>query len=301
MFNKLYLSRSQSKSMSSEYPIGDPTGGAAYGEFNDPVSIATSVAGSVISGAISGGASSDAAQIQANAANAANAQQLAIFNTQNAQLAPQRATGYNALNQIGALLPGQSQTYDAQGNPTGTQTGTGYLTNQFNNQDLNANLAPNYAFQLQQGQGALTNQLNSTGGLVGGNSLKAMQDYSQNFAGNAYQQAFSNYNTQRGNIYNTLASIAGIGQSAQNASNTLATNYGTNSANLTTGAAAAQAAGLVGQANAYGGAIGNAANTIGLGSILNGGSNSYNSLPTYGGIGGGQSFDNSPIDTGTVA
>jgi len=267
--------------------------------------------GSVIGGAlslggslISGGAASDAAQTQANAANAANAQQLQIFNTQNAQLAPQRAAGYNALNQIGALLPGQSTTYDANGNPIGTQTGTGYLTNQFSNADLNANLAPNYAFQLQQGQGALNNQLNSAGGLVSGNSLKAMQDYSQNFAGNAYQQAFSNYQSQRGNIYNTLASIAGIGQSAQNQSNNLATNYGTNSANLTTGAAAAQAAGLVGQANAYTGGINNIANQFQLGSLL--GSNSYNSLPNIGGIGGsisnylngGSTFDTSAIDTG---
>jgi len=279
--------------------------------YNDPVSVATSVAGSVISGAISGGASSDAANIQANAANAANAQQLAIFNTQNAQLAPQRAAGYNALNQIGSMLPGTYQQYDAQGNPTTTATGTGYLTKQFTNEDLNSYLAPNYAFNLNQGRQALNNQLNATGGLVSGNTEKALQDYTLNFAGNSYQNAFNNYLTQRGNIYNTLASIANIGQSAQSQSNALATNYGTNSANLTTGAAAANAAGLVGQANAYGGAIGNAANTIGLGSILNsgGGYNSYNSLPNIGGIGGtlsnifngGPSFNNAPVDTGTVA
>ena len=268
--------------------------------------------GGVVGGALSigsaiigGNSATDAAQIQANAANAANAQQLAIFNTQNAQLAPQRAAGYNALNQIGALLPGQSNTYDANGNPIGTQTGTGYLTNQFSNADLNANLAPNYAFQLQQGQGALDNQLNSAGGLVSGNSLKAMQDYSQNFAGNAYQNAFNNYQSQRGNIYNTLAGIAGLGQSAQQQSNNLATNYGTNAANLTTGAAAAQAAGLVGQANAYTGGINNIANQFQLGSLL-GGSNSYNSLSNIGGIGGsisnylngGSTFDTSAINTG---
>jgi hypothetical protein len=276
--------------------------------------------GGVVGGALSlgsaligGSSASDAAQIQADAANQANAQQLQIFNTQNAQLAPQRAAGYNALNQIGALLPGQSNTYDAQGNLIGPQTGSGYLTKQFTNQDLNANLAPNYAFQLGQGQQALNNQLNATGGLVGGNSLKAMQDYSQNFAGNAYQQAFSNFNTQRGNIYNTLASIAGIGQSAQNQSNTLATNYGTNAANLTTGAAAAQAAGLVGQANAYSGGINNIANQFQLSNLLGGGGGGfgtgYGSLPNIGGIGGsitnylsgGPSFNSAPIDTGFLA
>jgi hypothetical protein len=275
--------------------------------------------GGIVGGALSlgsaligGSSASDAAQIQADAANAANAQQLAIFNTQNAQLAPQRAAGYNALNQIGALLPGQSTTYDANGNPIGTQTGTGYLTKPFTNADLNANLAPNYAFQLQQGQGALNNQLNSAGGLVSGNTLKAIQDYSQNFAGNAYQNAFNNYQAQRGNIYNTLASIAGIGQSAQSQSNNLATNYGTNSANLMTGAAAAQAAGLVGQANAYSGGINNIANQFQLSNLLGGGGGfgtGYGSLPNIGGIGGsitnylsgGPSFNSAPIDTGFLA
>jgi hypothetical protein len=36
--SKIYLSRSISRSMSADHPVGDPTGGAAYGEKNDPVS-----------------------------------------------------------------------------------------------------------------------------------------------------------------------------------------------------------------------------------------------------------------------
>ena len=224
---------------------------------------------SLIGSSMSASAAKKAAAQQTQAANQANELQRQIFETQNAQLAPQRAAGYNALNTIGSLMPGQYTQYDAEGNPIGTQTGTGYLTRQFTAQDLNANLAPNYAWQLGQGQAALGNQLNVAGGLVGGNTLKAMQDYTQNFAGNAYQQAFSNYQAQRGNIYNTLASIAGIGQSAQNASNTLATNYGTNTANLATGAAAAQAAGTVGAANAYSQGLGGAANQYQLYNFLN--------------------------------
>ena len=237
-------------------------------------SIVGSVASSVIGGAMSSKASKSAANQQAQTAQQQMELQKQIFDTQNAQLAPQRAAGYTALNQIGALLPGQYTQYDSEGNPIGTATGTGYLTNQFTNQDLNANLAPNYAWQLGQGQAALGNQLNVGGGLVSGNTLKAMQDYSQNFAGNAYQQAFANYQTQRGNIYNTLASIAGIGQSAQNASNTLATNYGTNTANLATGAAAAQAAGTVGSANAWAQGLGGAANQLQLYNFLNPGQTS---------------------------
>jgi hypothetical protein len=42
--SKIYLSRSISRSMSADHPVGDPTGGAAYGEKNDPVSAILSVA-----------------------------------------------------------------------------------------------------------------------------------------------------------------------------------------------------------------------------------------------------------------
>ena len=104
-----------------------------------------------------------------------------------------------------------------------------------------------------------------------------------------------------------------MGQTAQSQSNQLATNYGTNAANLTTGAAAAQAAGLVGQANAYTSGINNIANQFQLSNLLGGGGGGfgtgYGSLPNIGGIGGsitnflngGQTFDTSLINTGILA
>jgi len=42
--SKIYLSRSISRTLSADHPVGDPTGGAAYGEKNDPVSAILSVA-----------------------------------------------------------------------------------------------------------------------------------------------------------------------------------------------------------------------------------------------------------------
>ena len=239
--------------------------GSLIGKISPTSALTAANIGSSLLGA---NAAQNAAKIQAAAAQGQQQLQGQIFNTQNQQLAPARATGYGALNNIGQLGSGQYTQFDANGNPIGTGVGSGYLTNQFNNTDLNANLAPNYAFQLGQGQQALANQQNATGGLVGGNTLKAMQDYTQNFAGNAYQNAFANYQGQRTNIYNTLASIAGLGQTAQGQSNTLATNYGTNTANLATGAAAAQAAGTVGAANAYGSGLQNIGNAYMLSSLL---------------------------------
>ena len=157
------------------------------------------------------------------------------------------------------------------------QTGSGYLTHQFNNQDLNAQLAPNYAFQLGQGQQANQAGANATGGLVGGNAMKGLQDYTQNAAGGAYQNAFNNYTSQRTGIYNTLAGIAGLGQNAQNTTANLA--QGTTNAigNLGVGAATAAAGGTVGSANAITGGLTGAANQYQLNQIL-GNQNSLTSL-----------------------
>ena len=42
--SKIYFSRSISRTLSADHPVGDPTGGAAYGEKNDPVSAILSIA-----------------------------------------------------------------------------------------------------------------------------------------------------------------------------------------------------------------------------------------------------------------
>ena len=236
--------------------------------YNDPFSAAIMVGGSLIGGAMSADAAKDAGQMQADAARDQARVQKEIFDIQNKQQAPFRGTGYTALNQIGNLLPGQYTKYDAEGQPTGTGTGTGYLTKEFTNLDLNRYLAPNYEFQLGQGQGALMNQFNATGGLIGGNAQRGLIDYNQNFAKGAYGDAFNQFQTQRGNIYNTLAGIAGIGQTSVGQTGQALQNYGTNVANLATGGAAAEAAGRVGAANAYSGAIQNAGNTFALSRIL---------------------------------
>jgi hypothetical protein len=194
---------------------------------------------------------------QADAAREAAENQMSMFNTINKQLQPQRGAGYQALNQIRSMLPGQSMAYDELGNPVGVQTGTDYLTRQFTPQDLQAGLAPNYQFMLGQGQQQAQRQANLSGGAVGGNALRALQDYTQNYAGNAYQNAFQNFNTQRTGIYNTLAGIAGIGQNATNTSANAGQAATTAAGQLGVGSAAAQAAGLQGVANATSGGLQN--------------------------------------------
>jgi hypothetical protein len=226
-------------------------------------------AGSAISGLLGANAATNAAQIQADAAKAASANQLAMFNTLNTQQAPYRAQGYNALNQIGSMLPGQSIQYDAAGNPVGTITGTGYLTQQYGPQDFAAGVDPGYMFRLQQGQMANQRAGNVSGGGLGGNVMRGLQDYTQGQASQEYNNAFNRFQTQRSNIYNTLAGIAGIGQTGQTATNTAGTNMATAASQLGVGSAAAQAAGQTGAANAYSNAINNVVNNYTLASLLN--------------------------------
>jgi len=230
----------------------------------------------LIGGLLQSSAAKDAAQIQADAAAKSLAQQQANFNTINQQQAPYRAAGYTALNNIAGMTSGQTPQYDANGNvvkdangnPVMT-TGSGYFQKQFDANDLKAGLAPNYDFMLQQGQMANQRAANAGGGALGGNALQGLNKYTQDYAGNAYQNAFTNYQNQRSNIYNTLAGIAGIGQTGQAATNAAATNATNNATNLNVGSAGAQAAGTVGSANAYSNALGNAANSYTLASLLN--------------------------------
>lgn len=213
-------------------------------------------------------ASNKAAQIQANAANNASQLTANMFNIQNQQQQPYRTAGYGALNTINSMMPGQYVQYDANGNPTGAGTGSGYLTHQFNAQDLNANMSPGYAFQLDQGQRANQNAANALGGRVGGNALQGLQNYTQGLAQTSYQNAFSNYQAQRQNIYNSLAGIAGIGQTSQQQTGNLAQNANTTQAQLGVGSAAAQAAGQTGVASALTGGATGVANNLLLASLL---------------------------------
>ena len=280
--------------------------------------VAVGVAGATVVGSIiSSNAAQSAASTQANAANnAANISQNQ-WNTTNSQQAPYRGSGYTALNNISSLTSGPTPYYDANGNPTGVVNGNGYLTTpqpnyqyypsyqNFTTQDLYNGLSPNYDFQLKQGQGTTNAYNNATGGMVSGNAFKGMQDYTQNFAANAYQTALSNYvnqyntglnaninqqtassninNANTNSVYNRLASMAGLGQTSlgqtTNAGVVNAANVGSQLVNAGT----ANASGQVGTANAITGGVNNLsnmylANNLSGGTLFGGGSTNLNQI-----------------------
>ena len=192
-----------------------------------------------------------------------------IYNQQLGFQKPYQATGTNALSQLGALGTGQYQQYDpVTGQPTTMGTGSGYLQHQFDASDLAKGLAPNYDFMLQQGQMANQRAANVGGGALSGNTLQGLNKYTQDYAGNAYQNAFTNYQNQRQNIYNNLSGLAGIGQTANTGAQAAGTAYGKGTTDLNTALANAQAAASIGKAQALGQGTTGLANSTFLSSLL---------------------------------
>jgi len=188
-----------------------------------------------------------AAQIAAGATIGGTLLANNIVNSGNTSAAAtQAAAGQNALNTIGGFYSqyaAAQQPFQNLGTPAAQAITNNlpYLQNQFNNQDLTAQLAPNYAFQLQQGQSQARNAANVGGGLLSGNTLQGLNTYTQNYAQGAYQNAFNNYQTQRNNIYSNLAGVAGIGQTSLNQLGSVGANLANTYGNVTTGLAASQA------------------------------------------------------------
>lgn len=226
-----------------------------------PWGAAAVVGAAVVGSMISADASQSAASTQANAATQAANTQAQASTQQQANLL---AAGQQAAQQF---TPYANYGTTALNN---LASNNAYFNKQFSNADLNANIAPNYAFQLGQGQEANLRASNVTGGAQSGNALKALQDYTQNYAANAYQNAFNNFQTQRGNISAIDLANTNVGLAGATGSANAQIGTATNIANLGIGSANAQAAGInaaaqanaagqIGAANAYGGAV----NTLG--------------------------------------
>lgn len=143
---------------------------------------------------------------------------------------------------------------------------------------------PGYQARMQLAQQTMEQSAAARGNLLTGGTAQAenqlAQDYASNEYNNYYNQAYnqyaSNYNQyeqQQANEYNRLASMAGVGQTAANqlgylgsqASGQIGNNLMGTAAGMGQAyqnAAAANASGMVGSANAWGGALGSTGNSI---------------------------------------
>ncbi|HZW05398.1 MAG TPA: hypothetical protein VFF58_00690 [Candidatus Nitrosotalea sp.] len=244
------------------------------------VSAAGALGGAAISSNAAGKAASTQAsaaeqgqQLQAKEAADALAFQKEQWTTQQANLAPWLSAGKGALSNLTGLLstPGAglltpwSSTFTA---PT----------------DVTEQNDPGYKFRLAQGEGALENSAAAGGSLLSGNTLEAQQKFGQNFASNEYSNVYNRamqeyaqkygiFENNQTNLFNRLAAVSGVGQTAATTlgqeGQAAANNVG--NIDLTTGAqqgqqlnnaAAATASGYIGGANAWGGALGGSTNSL---------------------------------------
>jgi hypothetical protein len=198
------------------------------------VVVASVGAGAALGGAyLQSRAAGKAADKQAAAANQATQLQRDMFEIQRRDQQPWRRAGIGALSQM--QDPRFKQTFGAE----------------------NFQADPGYQFRLEQGQKALERSAAARGGLQSGGTLKALTNYSQGAASEEYQNAYNRFNNDQNTQFNRLASLAGIGQTANSqiagAGSAMAGNVG----NIAMNNANAQGAAQIAQGNAWGGALGN--------------------------------------------
>jgi hypothetical protein len=75
---------------------------------------------------------------------------------------------------------------------------------------------PGYQFRLREGLKALDRKAAMRGGSLGGNALRAGQEYAQDMASQEYQNAFNRYQINRSNQLQPLQSLLGAGQTSAN-------------------------------------------------------------------------------------
>ncbi|WP_439684867.1 DNA transfer protein p32 [Cupriavidus oxalaticus] len=137
----------------------------------------------------------------------------------------------------------------------------GSLLRNFTTSDFEAD--PGYQFRLGEGQKQIESSAAARGGLLSGAAAKALTKYNQNFASNEFQNAYNRFNTNQGNTFNRLASLAGVGQTATNQLQAAGQNYANNAGQAAIYGGTQRASGYAGQANALSAGLGGVASAIG--------------------------------------
>lgn len=108
-----------------------------------------------------------------------------------------------------AALNGAVDNYLAN---QGTPDDFGFLTERFDNSKFEQD--PGYQFRLEEGQKAVERAMAAQGKTLDPRALKAMTEYTQGYASNEYGNAYNRFNNDQTNLYNRLAGISGLGQTA---------------------------------------------------------------------------------------
>lgn len=230
----------------------------------EPIS---AIAGSAVVGALS---SRSAANKQAAAADRASDMQYRMFQEQSELQRPWREAGTEALGYLSSGI-----------RPDGR------FMQDFGMDQFRAD--PGYGFRLSEGLKALDRQAAARGGLISGAALKAAGRYGQEAASNEYTNAFNRFRLERGDQFNRLAGVAGVGQTAVNQLGQQGAQFAGQMGNNMIGAGNARASGYMGSANAIAGGVGQATNMY-MGNQLMNRMFPTPAAPGGGGGGGGTYF-----------
>lgn len=144
---------------------------------------------------------------------------------------------------------------------------------------------PGYQFRMAEGLKALERSASARGGLLSGGTLKGLTKYAQGVASDEFQNAYSRFNdrysrfraervdeqdeyntgfnryqTDIGNRFNRLSSLAGIGQTASQQLQRAGEFFSTSASRENSEAGNARASGAIGVGNAWSGALSNIGN-----------------------------------------
>lgn len=161
----------------------------------------------------------------------------------------QAANINNFLNNYSAISPSKStvnqagldaavQAALAKQSADGLPSDYGSLAKSFSMDDFEAD--PGYAFRLAEGEKALQRNAAAQGKRFTPETAKALLDYGQNSASQEYTNAFNRYNINQDSLFNRLAAMSGVGQSATGQLANAGSQYANNVGNLTTDLANAQ-------------------------------------------------------------
>lgn len=250
------------------------------------LAIGGSALGNVIGNMIGANAASKASKAQLQAANKAQGQITSAYNSAKGYQQPYYDIGTQNARSLSQMVNGGQ--FDV--NPYS------YQMQQAPQMDFNFEADPSYQWRMQQGMNAINGGAAARGNQLSGATMKALQKYGQGMASQEYANAFDRYNTNRNfannqyqfgtqqgmanalntynannqqatQRYNRFNDLAGMGQTAAGNMGNLASNYGANMSGLYGDMGNAQAAGIMGQGQAYGNLasnIGNAANLAGM-------------------------------------
>lgn len=216
----------------------------------------------LVSGASSLIGSSEAADAQKNAANQANAEQSAMFNSTQQNLAPYLQLGSQATTSLGTLTgAGGSSPLSSpllSGIPLPPNMTEDQLTQ-----------TPGYKFNLSQGLESVQSAAAARGLANSGAALKGAATFATGLADSTYQNQFANYQqqfnnqvTNQTNQFNRLLTLSGQGENAAAGQGTIGQQTAANIGNNLVGAGNAQGASYIAGAN-------------GVSNALSGGLNSY--------------------------